>query len=194
MSSDQKRKPSDNYRKPPVEYRFKKGQSGNPKGRPKKRVQLIDSEFGGGVVDQLGAIALKEAMRPIAVREGDKITKMPAVQALIRSLFRSAAQGDSKSQRQLLDMVAQKESARTTFTRELLDSAMRYKEETGEIFARYERDGLPPPQIYPHPDDVIIDESTGEVTFDGPLSKEQAGAQKVVMDDAMKHLIRFPAD
>jgi Family of unknown function (DUF5681) len=143
------------------------------------------------MVDQLGAIALKEAMRPIAVREGDKITKMPAVQALIRSLFRSAAQGDSKSQRQLLDMVAQKESARTTFTRELLDSAMRYKEETGEIFARYERDGLPPPQIYPHPDDVIIDESTGEVTFDGPLSKEQAGAQKVVMDDAMKNIGRF---
>jgi Family of unknown function (DUF5681) len=62
----------------------------------------------------LTAIALKEAMRPIAVREGDKITKMPAVQALIRSMFRNAAQGDAKSQRQLLDMVAQKESARTT--------------------------------------------------------------------------------
>jgi hypothetical protein len=45
---------------------------------------------------------------------------------------------------------------------------------------------LPPPQFYPHPDDVIIDESTGEVTFDGPISKEQAGAQKVVMGDVMK--------
>jgi Family of unknown function (DUF5681) len=124
-SSDQKRKPSDNYRKPPIEYQFKRGQSGNPKGRPKKRPQLIDSGFGGGIVDQLGAIALKEAMRPIAVREGDKITKMPAIQALIRSMFRSAAQGDSKSQRQLLEIVAQKESARVAFTMEVLESAIR---------------------------------------------------------------------
>jgi hypothetical protein len=57
--------------------------------------------------------------------------------------------------------------------------------------ARHERDGLPPPEIYPHPDDVIIDEIKGEVSFDGPVSKEQAGAQKVVMDDLMKHLSRF---
>jgi hypothetical protein len=139
----------------------------------------------------LTAIALKEAMRPIAVREGDKITKMPAVQALIRSMFRNAAQGDAKSQRQLLDMVAQKESARITFTREVLEGAVRYKEETGAIFARHERDGLPPPQIYPHPDDVIINLGTGEVTIDGPMSKEQAGAQKVVMGDTMKNVMRI---
>jgi hypothetical protein len=191
MSSDKERKPSDNYRKPPIEYQFKKGQSGNPKGRPKKSAQLIDSGSAGGIFDQLGSIALKEAMRPIAVREGNKITKMPAVQALIRSMFRNAAQGDAKSQRQLLDMVAQKESARTAFTREVLEGAARYKEETGAIFARHERDGLPPPQIYPHPDDVIIDLGTGEVTIDGPMSKEQAGAQKVVMGDTMKNLGRY---
>jgi hypothetical protein len=130
------------------------------------------------MVDQLGALALKEAMRPIAVREGDKITKMPAVQALIRSMFRSAAQGDSKSQRQLLEIITQKESARVAYTKEVLEGAFRYKQETGAIFARHERDGLPPPDIYPHPDDIIINEITGEVTFDGPTSKEQAGAQK----------------
>jgi hypothetical protein len=88
-------------------------------------------------------------------------------------------------------MVAQKESARSTYTREVSEGAIRYKEETGAIFARHERDGLPPSQIYPHPDDVIIDQSTGEVTIDGPMSKEQAGAQKVVMGDMMKNLGRY---
>jgi hypothetical protein len=112
--SEARKAKGDNYRKPPIEYQFKKGQSGNPKGRPKKRPQLIDSGFRGGIVDHLGAIALKEAMRPIAVREGDKITKMPAIQALIRSMFRSAAQGDSKSQRQLLEIVARRKKARVS--------------------------------------------------------------------------------
>jgi hypothetical protein len=57
--------------------------------------------------------------------------------------------------------------------------------------ARHERDGLPPPEIYPHPNDVIIDEINGEVSFDGPMSKEQAGAQKVVTGDVTKNLSRF---
>jgi hypothetical protein len=115
----------------------------------------------------------------IAVREGDKVTEMPAMQALIRSMFRAAAQGDSKTGRQLLEMTARAESARATFAKEALENALRYKEEFGPKFDQRERDGLEPLEIYPHPDDVVIDGHTGEVTIDGPMSKEEAGAQKV---------------
>jgi hypothetical protein len=50
---------------------------------------------------------------------------------------------------------------------------------------------LPPPDIYPHPDDVIIDLYTGEVVIDGPLTEEQAGAQKAVRKLSIEKLRRL---
>jgi Family of unknown function (DUF5681) len=152
----EKRKRAGSYRKPPVEYQFKKGQSGNPKGRPKKKEFDPAPSSIGGIQDRLNAIALSEATRMIAVREGDKVTEMPAMQALIRSMFRTAAQGDSKTGRQLLEIIARAESARATFAKEFLENAFRYKEKFGPKFDQRERDGLEPVEIYPHPDDVVI--------------------------------------
>jgi hypothetical protein len=117
--------------------------------------------------------------------------KCLAMQALIRSMFRAAAQGDSKTGRQLLEMIARAESARATFAKEFLENAFRYKEEFGPKFDQRERDGLEPLEIYPHPDDIVIDGHTGEVTIDGPMSKEEAGAQKVVTGHALNSLIRY---
>ena len=74
---------------------------------------------------------------------------------------------------------------------ENLEQAVRYKETYGPIFERYEREGLDPLDIFPHPDDVIIDETTGEVTIDGPMSKEQAGARKAIRKQAIESMRRY---
>jgi Family of unknown function (DUF5681) len=182
---------SSNYRKPPAEHQFKKGTSGNPSGRPRKKAVQPGGGLGGGITDRLAAMALDEAMRPVTVREGDKVSEIPAMQALFRTMFRAAAQGDTKAGRQLLEVINQAESGRTGTALEILEHAIRYKEAYGPIFEKHEREGLPPPDVFPHPDDMIIDATTGEVTIDGPTSKEQAGAQQAIRDQAISAMPRY---
>ena len=122
-------------------------------------------------------MALDEAGRPVPVREGDKVSEIPAMQALLRTMFRAAAQGDTKAGRQLLEVIARAESARTAKAVEVLQFSHQYKEKYAPIFEKHEREGLDPPDIYPHPDDVDINDATGEVTIDGPIDKEGAGAR-----------------
>lgn len=183
---------SDAYRKPPVEYQFQKGTSGNPKGRPKKKAkQPMLTTPGGEIFDRFSAIALEEATRNVTVREGDKVSEIPAIQALFRAMFRAASQGDTKAGRQLLELLTRSETARAESAVEILQLAVQYQKDYGPIFDEHARSGLQPPDIYPHPDDVIINEHTGAVTIEGPATKEQAGAREVIREEARASLPRY---
>lgn len=75
------------YKKPPVSYRFQKGQSGNPKGRPKK------SKIALTILEQI----TKELEGYVTIRENGKLIKVTKMVAAIKNLVANAMKGDPKS-------------------------------------------------------------------------------------------------
>lgn len=67
------------YGRPPVESRFQRGRSGNPKGRPKNARAQIPFE------DVLG--------REVTVREGGEVLRMTAEEAFVRKIRQLAISG-----------------------------------------------------------------------------------------------------
>lgn len=87
------------YGRPPVHSRFRKGQSGNPTGKRRH-----------GEAERAEALIWEEAYRLLTVREGDKVTRMPALQAVIRSQIASAAKGNVAAQRAIFKVVQEIEA------------------------------------------------------------------------------------
>ena len=81
------------YRKPPKATRFKPGQSGNPKGRPKSSPNLAND-----LSAELG--------EQITVREGGQARHISKQRALIKSLMAKALQGDVRATTALLALYA----------------------------------------------------------------------------------------
>lgn len=84
------------YGRPPRHTRFQKGRSGNPSGRRK----FSESARGQHILAQ-------ELKRTYTVREGDKIARIPASQAVIRSIVLSALKGKASAQKILFAVLEQ---------------------------------------------------------------------------------------
>lgn len=181
-SDDHPKETSRRYRNPPVEHRFRNGASGNPRGRPPKTRALVSTKIGGqpgiGFEDRIKSLAIQEAYRTITVREGDRVERIPIIQAILRKLAVAAANGNVRAQQTYLSLVIGAEADRRVATMEMMKAAVEYKHQWVEELAERSRTGATGPEPYPHPDDVIIDPKTGEVRFEGPASEEQHAAQE----------------
>ncbi len=178
------------YRVPPAEFRFKKGTSGNEKGRPPKERALVPTRFGGqpriGFEERIKSLALEEAYRLITVREGDRVEKIPVIQAILRKVAVNAANGNTRAQLIYLEYVMSFEGDRSAAAAELLKTAVEYKEKWASVFAECDDRDIDRPHPLPHPDDVVIDYKTGAVRIQGPVLTEQREAQETALDNKRK--------
>ena len=156
------------YKRPPAEHRFKKGASGNPKGRPP-----APSTKRSAVQTQLDEIVLKEALRPIQIRENDKVVELPMIQAVVRSLGVSAVKGHYRSQLALAAMVKAVQTEQLSALIDTFTAAMSYKHKWREVFQACDKAGKPRPDPVPHPDEIVLDHKKMTVTFNGPTTADE---------------------
>ncbi len=72
------------YGRPPKRGRFKPGQSGNPKGRPRGRKNVH-------------TILEETLYKPVTITENGRKRKVPAIEALFLSLLRKSLDGDMRA-------------------------------------------------------------------------------------------------
>ncbi len=80
------------YKKPPSRTRFKKGESGNPKGRPKATKNLKTD-------------LMEELRERILLREGTTQKRVSKQRALVKSLTAKAIKGDTRAASAILGMI-----------------------------------------------------------------------------------------
>lgn len=157
------------YGKPPLQTRFKPGQSGNPRGRPKgakNKLPALNEE-------RLKGIILEEAYRTIKVRDGEKHISIPMAKAIVRSLALSAAKGSNRATQLFTALVQTTERENKALHDQWLDVALTYKVEWERELDRRKRLNIVAPDPIPHPDDIDIDMNTGQIKQIGPWTKEE---------------------
>ena len=85
------------YGHPPVEHRFKKGISANPRGRPPKSVRAFS-------VRQYDADILRAGEQEMEVIIDGKRTKISLFELLMRKLYLLAGQGNFKAIKMILEI------------------------------------------------------------------------------------------
>ena len=161
------------YGKPPAQSRFRKGQSGNPAGRPKgaRAAAQTPDRFAYGMAPTREIIR-EEAYRPITLREGDKTLTMPSIQAVMRALTMQALKGSRLAQKNWVEIIQRIEEIDFQRSQELFRSALNYKDHWYAEFRRCDSAGIPRPEPVPHPDDMEVDPDTVTVRIRGPKTEE----------------------
>lgn len=93
------------YKNPPAQTQFKKGQTGNPKGRTKGSKSFA-------------SIVEKELKQVLTLKGGDKISKMDAI---VKQVINDAVMGDPRKTKIVLDLIekSQKSSLAEKFLKKL---------------------------------------------------------------------------
>jgi Family of unknown function (DUF5681) len=115
------------YARPPAESRFKKGTSGNPRGRPKhsKNMKTI----------------IREALTsPVTVREGERTRRVSKIEGIVLRQVEAALKGDEKAAITALKMAAQVGLLEETVGAEVLELSPQENLMVNEVLAQVQKE------------------------------------------------------
>jgi hypothetical protein len=96
------------YKRPPVESRFKKGQSGNPQGRRRRRPATV------------AAILADELQSTVVINENGRRLKVQRIQVLIKEAVNQATKGNFQPLVLITKILGSLEQLNSTATRKNL--------------------------------------------------------------------------
>lgn len=142
------------YTPPRKNSKFIKGKSGNPRGRPPKKKSnpkpLVDKSTMESV--------LKIAKREVTVRDGENVSRISAVDAVIQTMATAAMKGSVPAQKAFVELV---DRARKNQASEIQDDHAFWREYAAKYDKHVEallKVGEPLPEYMPHPDDLVFGE------------------------------------
>ena len=160
------------YGQPPKASQFRKGQSGNPKGRPRKTPDPV-FDASGTSPDANAAAMQRVLAEPVRLRDGGKLRKVSKAEALQRVREKKALSGESYSSardlhRQLLEQDARARQA-------IIDDHAfwrHYLERRAADLAQARAAGTSPSQFWVEPEDITFPPNE-PVEVRGPVTAEQ---------------------
>ncbi len=160
------------YGKPPVETRFKKGTSGNPAGRPRRRKPQQELAELSAAPVPASTVMREELLREIVAQEAGGTKTMPLLQAALRNLVKLAFNGSVNANKEVVRLAA--EEARKQEAEIAEDRAYwrDYVDRFDTMTRSMEAVGNEVPDWMPRPEDITF--PPGQMTvIRGPASPEE---------------------
>lgn len=179
------------YGKPSRDKRFRKGQSGNPKGRP---VGAFSRRYTGAEERTFDAFR-KLSAQTITVRDGGAVVTMTMSEAVVKTLILKAAKGSARHAELFFRYMAIIEKRDRELFEQIQQVFIEYKVGGEKELARRERLGITNlPVLVPHPDDIEVDFETGAVSLNGPMTEKEKAELDAAVEEAHNKVDEWEAE